>query len=245
MLKLKVLLVFIGAGTKWCVTMKDPKENEFDNYDANDSILFFILRKDLKQSDELYKVAICYERDYDEIGTTTIYNALDNEIYPLEMKNAKQILELTKQLALKQPISELAKLTYKAVNNKLSEGEFIKLFNMNNNTIMEHLCYNNFLSDKQFLFLLDKDDNNRCLYYLAENYYLKKWMQIMLFNIAKQNDDKLLFDTLATNDSLDSYIYQELIEYNNENPSDLMYFQLKNNKNPIVQELIKKFYTKK
>ena len=56
MLKQWVQRVFIGSGTKWCVSMRDPKENRFNWYEINNNTLFFILRKDLPQSNPKYKI---------------------------------------------------------------------------------------------------------------------------------------------------------------------------------------------
>jgi len=241
MLKLKVLLVFIGAGTKWCVTMKDPKENQFDNYDADDSFLFFILRKDLDNTNNYYKLAICYEKGFGSIIDTKIYNSQDDEIKNLNLLNADKIINITREIALKQPVSSLARLMYKAFNNKLSLKDFMELFDIGNDTIIEKLCWNEFLSKEQFLFLFNKNDINIDIN-LCKGKSLKPWMQVMLFNRVKTKDSNSkekysLFDELSKNKYLIPSLYDILILWSKKNK--FIYDNLKKNNNQYLQSKFK------
>lgn len=217
---------------------------KFNNYDANDTILFFILRKDLNQSDNLYKVAISYDRVDNKIIKTTIFNALDGEIDNLGTINSGKILDLTKQIALKVSKSDLAKLADKALNDKLSEEEFDTLFKKDIFQITKKLCLNPFLNNKQFADLLKKENPSDSYFYfysLALNKFLNAWMQKTLLNTAIKQRDDLLLELLAKNETLDITIYRELlymVSIHSNGMETGIYENLRNNNNPELQKLL-------
>lgn len=62
---------YYGAGTKWCVTSKDTSRH-WENYSRNASF-FYVINKNLKKNDPLYKVA------YRKIGRKDKYELWDAE----------------------------------------------------------------------------------------------------------------------------------------------------------------------
>ncbi len=102
-----------GAGTKWCITMQDAIY--YEDYDAKNVIFLFLLRKDLDQKNPLYKVAIVFQRDFDnKIKKLSFFDAINKEYHstkePFEnIKNINQILNIANNIAKKAPKSILAK----------------------------------------------------------------------------------------------------------------------------------------
>lgn len=111
----KVLLVkdkaaacFYGSGTKWCITMAN--ESYFEEYQFDNIVFFFILRKDLPKENAYYKVAIAYYRDIDnKVTKHQIFDATDLQQDALsennDLVNQSNIFQITKSIAEQQPTS--------------------------------------------------------------------------------------------------------------------------------------------
>lgn len=102
-----------GSGTKWCVTMKD--RTYFEDYTSRNIILIYLLRKDINEEDSDYKVALVFQRDFDnKIIERQYFDAEDTEYKnpkPLkDVKNLQQILDIAESTAISAPKSNLTKL---------------------------------------------------------------------------------------------------------------------------------------
>ncbi len=109
----KAAACFYGANTKWCITMNN--ESYFEDYDANNFIFYFLLRKDLEQDDPYYKVAISVQRDFDnKIINIEYWDAKDNQISANKatnnIKNFQEIFSIIDKDAPMVQKSVLAKL---------------------------------------------------------------------------------------------------------------------------------------
>jgi len=68
-----------GAGTKWCITMRDA--TYYEDYTANNTIFYFLIDKSRSSNDPYHKVALAVERnDNNEVVDVTYFNAPDDEI---------------------------------------------------------------------------------------------------------------------------------------------------------------------
>jgi hypothetical protein len=96
-----------GSGTKWCITTKKDEENMFNTYGGFNTVFFFILRKDLDNSDPLYKVAVAVIRDdKNQVVDMEWYNAVDDKFtHPIldGLDKANYIIKLIKDVSVKLP----------------------------------------------------------------------------------------------------------------------------------------------
>lgn len=112
-IKTKDASMTYGAGTKWCVTMRD--KNYFQDYNGRNIILIFLLRKDLTKENPNYKVALVFQRDLkNKIIEKQYFNAPDTGFEkptPLkDVKNLEQVLSIAENTAKNAPKSTWAKL---------------------------------------------------------------------------------------------------------------------------------------
>lgn len=95
-----------GAGTRWCLTGADT--SHFEDYSKSNAIHYFVLNKTLDKSDEFYKLAITYFRDYsNDITSSDFRDAKDSKISAIIPNN---ILSLTKRDAESRPANLLYRL---------------------------------------------------------------------------------------------------------------------------------------
>ncbi|MCZ2224630.1 MAG: hypothetical protein LC122_13475 [Chitinophagales bacterium] len=122
----KAAACFYGSGTRWCVTMEN--QNYFEDYSANNVVLYFILRKDLNIDNPLYKIACSIQRDLNnKVLKVDFFDALDkigNETYLDNLTNKYIILEKIFNNLKTVPKSFLTKL--KSEPELLSEDEINK-----------------------------------------------------------------------------------------------------------------------
>ena len=121
-IKNKDASVTYGAGTKWCITMRDAKY--FEKYSNNNVVFYFLINKNLDQKNSLSKLAFAIQRDKEnKILKTEIFNAKDKKIkIP---KGLEKFLEISKLDAPKRPMGIMVKLKF----GLASEEEVLSLIN--------------------------------------------------------------------------------------------------------------------
>jgi hypothetical protein len=139
-----------GAGTKWCITMRDAKY--FEQYSNENVVFYFLINKNLDQKNSLSKLAFAIQRDKEnKILKTEIFDAKDKKIkIP---KGLEKFLEISKLDAPKRPMGLMSKLKF----GFASEEEVLSLMNDKDNNVrcqvarrinIEHLP--KMMNDKDF-----------------------------------------------------------------------------------------------
>lgn len=101
---------FHGAGTQWCITMRDA--GHYENYLAENVVFYFIIDLYRKSNDPFYKVAIAVHRSRDnDVVDWEAYDAPDDNIGFDDMRKeygdkAQEFLNLVKQDASERPTNE-------------------------------------------------------------------------------------------------------------------------------------------
>ena len=121
-IKNKDASVTYGAGTKWCITMRDAKY--FEQYSNENVVFYFLINKNLDQKNSLSKLAFAIQRDKEnKILKTEIFDAEDKKIkIP---KGLEKFLEISKLDAPKRPMGLMSKLKF----GFASEEEVLSLMN--------------------------------------------------------------------------------------------------------------------
>jgi len=121
-IKNKDASVTYGAGTKWCITMRDA--DYFEEYSNNNVVFYFLINKNLDQKKSLSKLAFAIQRDEkNKILKTEIFDAKDKQIkIP---KGLEKFLKISEQDAPKRPMGLISKLKF----NLVSEEEVLSLMN--------------------------------------------------------------------------------------------------------------------
>jgi len=121
-IKNKDASVTYGAGTKWCITMRDAKY--FEKYSNNNVVFYFLINKNLDQKNSLSKLAFAIQRDQEnKILKTEIFDAEDKQI--TTPKGLEKFLEISKLDAPKRPMGIMVKLKF----GLASEKEVLSLMN--------------------------------------------------------------------------------------------------------------------
>jgi len=175
LIKNKEASVHFGAGTKWCVTMK--QETYFEQYDANNVILFFIFSKQLDKSSPNYKIACSVQRDENnKVLIQEYWNSKDKQINKTVSKvigsEFGDIDSTIKQIAVQQPKSILAKLK----SGEATEEEIVQIYEAYKNHQNEkerqavlQLVAKSKNIPVEVLSQLAKDKNSDVRYYVARN----------------------------------------------------------------------------
>ena len=121
-IKNKDASVTYGAGTKWCITMRDA--DYFEEYSNNNVVFYFLINKNLDQKNSLSKLAFAIQRDEEnKILKTEIFDAEDKQIkIP---KGLEKFLKISEQDAHKRPMGIMVKLKF----GLLSKEEVLSLMN--------------------------------------------------------------------------------------------------------------------
>jgi len=107
-----------GAGTKWCITMRD--HSYWEQYVGANVVFYFVLRKVLK-NDPLDKVAVAVQRDgNNNISKIEVFDARDKEIGIEPLK--QDILELIEQHTPTVPKGLLVKIKERSATLKEIES---------------------------------------------------------------------------------------------------------------------------
>ena len=127
-IKNKDASVTYGAGTKWCITMRDA--NYFEEYSNNNVVFYFLINKNLDQKNSLSKLAFAIQRDKkNKVIETDIFDAEDEQIkIP---KGLEKFLKTSKQDAPKRPMDLISKLKF----GFASEEEVLSLINDKNSDV--------------------------------------------------------------------------------------------------------------
>jgi hypothetical protein len=121
-IKNKDASVTYGAGTKWCITMRDA--NYFEEYSNNNVVFYFLINKNLDQKNSLSKLAFAIQRDKEnKILKTEIFDAKDEQI--TIPKGLEKFLKISEQDAHKRPMGIMVKLKF----GLLSKEEILSLMN--------------------------------------------------------------------------------------------------------------------
>jgi len=121
-IKNKDASVTYGAGTKWCITMRDA--DYFEEYSNNNVVFYFLINKNLDQKKSLSKLAFAIQRDKEnKILKTEIFDAEDKQI--TIPNGLEKFLEISKLDAPKRPMGLMSKLKF----GLASEEEVLSLIN--------------------------------------------------------------------------------------------------------------------
>ena len=121
-IKNKDASVTYGAGTKWCITMRDAKY--FEQYSNDNVVFYFLINKNLDQKNSLSKLAFAIRRDKkNKILKTEIFDAEDKQI--TIPNGLEKFLKISEQDAPKRPMGLMSKLKF----NLASEKEVLSLMN--------------------------------------------------------------------------------------------------------------------
>jgi len=121
-IKNKDASVTYGAGTKWCITMRDAKY--FEQYSNENVVFYFLINKNLDQKNSLSKLAFAIQRDKEnKILKTEIFDAEDKQI--TIPKSLEKFLKISEQDAPKRPMGITVKLKF----GLLSKEEILSLIN--------------------------------------------------------------------------------------------------------------------
>jgi len=121
-IKNKDASVTYGAGTKWCITMRDA--DYFEEYSNDNVVFYFLINKNLDQKNSLSKLAFAIRRDKkNKILKTEIFDAEDKQI--TIPNGLEKFLKISEQDAPKRPMGLMSKLKF----NLASEKEVLSLMN--------------------------------------------------------------------------------------------------------------------
>jgi len=121
-IKNKDASITYGAGTKWCITMRDA--DYFEEYSNNNVVFYFLINKNLDQKNSLSKLAFAIQRDEEnKILKTEIFDAEDEQI--TIPKSLEKFLKISEQDAPKRPMGIMVKLKF----GLASEEEVLSLIN--------------------------------------------------------------------------------------------------------------------
>ena len=121
-IKNKDASVTYGAGTKWCITMRDA--DYFEEYSNDNVVFYFLINKNLDQKNSLSKLAFAIQRDEkNKILKTEIFDAEDKQI--TIPNGLEKFLKISEQDAPKRPMGLMSKLKF----NLASEKEVLSLMN--------------------------------------------------------------------------------------------------------------------
>jgi hypothetical protein len=227
LVKDKAAACFYGTGTKWCITMKN--EYYFESYDSENTIFYFILRKDLPKEQPNYKIAVAYSRDTvlptskNIITDTQYFNAQDEGVGENEafgniysagtvkyvgLKNWKQI----KQLLLTDVVIQPKSLGKKIQDGELSYEEVMQ--NIDNMSIQLALSE-----------LFPGDETGKK--YLTQEVYEK---------LAESKIDKVIYNISHHND-LSENIIKKICLYDEQTAENIT-----GNAKNITPEILKTIY---
>ena len=154
-IKNKDASVTYGAGTKWCITMRDA--DYFEEYSNDNVVFYFLINKNLDQKNSLSKLAFAIQRDEEnKILKTEIFDAEDEQI--TIPKSLEKFLKISEQDAPKRPMGIMVKLKF----GLASEEEVLSLIND------KDLSYKDFrvrleivgIIDPKYLPKMMKDEDN-------------------------------------------------------------------------------------
>ena len=121
-IKNKDASVTYGAGTKWCITMRDA--DYFEEYSNDNVVFYFLINKNLDQKNSLSKLAFAIRRDKkNKILKTEIFDAEDKQI--TIPNGLEKFLKISEQDAPKRPMGLMSKLKF----NLASKEEILSLMN--------------------------------------------------------------------------------------------------------------------
>ncbi len=200
---------FYGKGTRWCVAMKNPDKNLFNNYETNNESIFFILRKDLDQSNPNYKIGISYPdiKKLTQDNPPKFYNARDEKIQYTDITdliNFDTILSLTDDAVINKVPSKLSKIKQKIITSQLSTIKIDDLLALNIQNINYPIAMFQKLTQDQFDFLVSKN----LLSSLAQNKFLTN---DQFFTLYKPNKEIIM--SLIINPELPLEIKNDIINF--------------------------------
>jgi len=258
----KAASCFYGSGTKWCITMEN--HDYFEDYQSENIIFYFILRKDLDKENSNYKVAVVvYRDDKNKIKKIEYFDAMDAQSetprYTKDLTNWEKILTLITQDAENIPKPVGAKIK----NNEATEEELlaeiekgnylnhIALFTSNpkimkkifnhpkiDRIILVSLARNENLPPEMFEKILNHPKTDySVLLNLAKNPNLPPEMFEKILNHPKVNSNVL--ENLAVNEKLPSEMFEKILNHPKINNVALYYIS----KDPYLPpELFEKIF---
>jgi len=230
----KAASCFYGSGTKWCITMEN--HDYFKHYQDENIIFYFILRKDLSQEYNNYKVAVVVYRDEkNKINKIEYFDAMDTRSetprYTKDLTNWETTLNLITKDAESIPKTIGAKIK----NNEATEEELLAEIEKGNylNTIAT-FTNNPKIMEK---ILNHPRTNWSILYGLGTNRNLPPEMFEKILNHPKTNDYVLSY--LAKKPNLPPEMFEKILNHPKTNDySVLSYLAKKPNLPPEMFEKI-------
>lgn len=121
-----------GAGTKWCITQKNEKH--YESYVALNVLFYFIINKNLEQTNPLYKIAVSIERDLDnKILKIQYFDAkdenIDENIVSANVQNWGAIKSAITNDIPAAPDGQIVKTIKQLNDTSKSKEELEKIFN--------------------------------------------------------------------------------------------------------------------
>jgi Leucine rich repeat variant len=165
----KASACFYGKGTKWCITMQNA--NYFEDYQSNNVVFYYLLRKDLPPENINQKVAFAVQRDQDNqiVNSNSAIQVFLSDDRQIDAKSAfpglatgSTILNIIKQDVPTHPMGFLAKLNFKP--NELSLEDYAKNMTEENKHTVAHKA-----TDSKVLSFLSKDKDGVIRYFVAKN----------------------------------------------------------------------------
>lgn len=193
---------FYGQNTDWCLTMENDRY--FEDYQANNAVFYYLLRKNLPHTDPLSKVAISIIRDQNNkifyrseeltnIPAIRFFDKNDNQITPESaFHNLPSLLSLIKSDAESRPMPFMARAKFKP--DSLSLTDFKEQFK--DRRVREAVA--EVTPDPIIQELLSHDKNTNTLAALAKNPYLTYDMFDKLSKIPNKLVAMELTDNLKT-----------------------------------------------
>jgi len=188
-IKNKDASVTYGAGTKWCITMRDA--NYFEEYSNNNVVFYFLINKNLDQKNSLSKLAFAIQRDKEnKILKTEIFDAEDKQIkIP---KGLEKFLKISEQDAPKRPMCLMVKLKL----GLASEEEVLSLMKDKNNYVRWEVARR---IDPKHLPKMMNDESSGVCYEVAKRIAVEHLPKMMndessgvRYEVAKKIDPKHL-----------------------------------------------------
>jgi hypothetical protein len=220
----KATACFYGKDTKWCITMQNA--NYFEDYQGNNVVFYYLLRKDLPQEDLHQKIAIAVQRDKDNqiINNKNAIQAFLSDDYQVApeillqksyLSAGSAILNLIKQNAPTHPMGFLAKLNFKP--ETLSAADYAKNVTEDNKKLIAQKA-----ADPKVLSFLAKDDSYSMALSLAANSNTPA--EILTSIVSKFDSDKIshhnrstILLEIAANPNTDPKLLSKLALYKMEN----------------------------
>jgi hypothetical protein len=188
-----------GAGSKWCITMKDMMY--YEHYNAENTVFYFVLRKQPKK-DDFDKIALSVERDHDNNVTAVFYYDEKDIITDLgEISEHISNIRVINRIIVSDAAVKAKTLYAKLNDGETSRDEELSIIK----SVPDVARFASKFSDPKIISMLANDDND--------------WVKLNLAENPKAPSEVL--DALSRNNSENQDIQCAIIENPNTSPETL------------------------